>query len=90
MVGKSLYTRKLGRAVAKEARALSPRKYHVISGNAKKWTVVPGGRVHPVRIFATQKEAVQYASQTASKTRGEVIIHERTGQIKDRISFAEK
>ena len=90
MARKSLYTRKLGVAVARSARVLPPRKYHVISGNAKKWTVVPEGRVHPVRIFPTQNEAVQYASQTASKKAGEVIIHERTGQIKDRISFAEK
>lgn len=90
MVKKSLYTRKLGSAVAKSAQRVRPGRYHVISGEAEKWTVVPEGSVYAVKVFSTQKDAVTYAKQSASKRTGEVIIHERTGQIRDRISFVEE
>jgi hypothetical protein len=90
MVKKSLYTRKLGRAVAKNAQPVSSGRYHVISGEAKKWAVVPEGSVHAVKAFSTKKDAVTYAKRSALKKTGEVIIHERTGQIRDRISFAKK
>lgn len=90
MAKKSLYTRKLGRAVAKRAQPVTSGRYHVITGEAKKWTVVPEGSVYAEKVFSTQKDAVTYAKQSASKKTGEVIVHERTGQIRDRISFAKK
>lgn len=87
MAKKSLYTKKLGDIVARHAQPSSIGRYHVISGEAQKWTVVSEGSIRPVKVFATQREAVKFAKDTASKITGEVIIHERTGQIKNKISF---
>lgn len=90
MAKKSLYTKKLGAKVASRAQSVSPGRYHVISGEAKKWTVVSGGSVRPVKSFSSQREAVDYAKQNASKKTGEVIVHGKTGKIRDMISYAKK
>jgi Uncharacterized protein conserved in bacteria (DUF2188) len=90
MAKKLVYTKRLGGIVARSAQAISSGRYHVISGEAKKWTVVPEGSVRVVKVFATQQQAVSFAKQTASRKTGEVIIHARTGQIRDTISFAKK
>lgn len=88
MAGRSLYTKKLGGVVAKNANAvfLSGR-YHVISGVSEKWAVVSEGRIRPVRTFLTREEAVSFAKKNAQRTTGEVVIHGKTGQIKDTISY---
>ena len=90
MAKKLIYTKKLGGIVARSAQAVSSGRYHVISGEAKKWTVVPEGSVRVVKVFSTKQAAVSFAKQTASKKTGEVIVHARTGQIKDTFSFAKK
>lgn len=90
MAKKSLYTKKLGAKVASRAQAIGSGRYHVISGEAKKWTVVSEGSVHPVKSFSSQKNAVNFAKQTALKKTGEVIVHAKTGQIRDMISYAKK
>lgn len=90
MIKKSLYTKRLGAKVAHRANSLSTGRYHVISGEAEKWAVVSEGSVHPVKSFSLKKDAVEYAKQTASKKTGEVIVHGKTGQIKDMISYAKK
>jgi transcriptional regulator of met regulon len=88
MARKLIYTKKLGGIVARSAQVLNSGRYHVISGEAQKWVVVPEGSIRVVKVFPTQRQAVNFAKQTASKRTGEVIIHARTGQIKDTISFA--
>jgi Uncharacterized protein conserved in bacteria (DUF2188) len=90
MANKSLYTRELGLAVAGKARPVKTGRYHVISAIAEKWSVVPEGSVHAVKAFSTQKEAITYAKQTASKKTGEVIVHSKAGQVRNKISFAKK
>lgn len=88
MAKKSIYTKKLGGIVARAAQPTSTGKYHVISGQSQKWTVVSEGRVRPVKVFATQRAAVNFAKRTASKITGVVIVHGKTGQIRDTISYA--
>lgn len=90
MANKSLYTKKLGRTVARSAQPVKSGRYHVISASAEKWTVVPEGSVHAVKAFSTQKEAVTFAKQTASRKTGEVIVHGTAGQIRNRFSFSKK
>lgn len=87
MAKRSLYTKKLGNDVAKSARPSNPIRYHVISGDSKKWTVVPEGSIRAVKAFSTQRQAITFAKHTAVKKSGEVIIHGKTGQIIDLVSF---
>ena len=87
MERKSLYTKKLGRIVAKNAKPEKSGKYHVISGIRGNWAVVPEGSVEAVRAFSTISEAISFAKQTASRKTGEVVIHDESGQVKDIISF---
>lgn len=88
MAKKSLYTRALGIAVAKNAQSVNTGTYHVISGVMDNWVVVPKGSLHAVRAFSTKKDAVVFAKQTAARKKGAVIVHERTGQISNRFTFA--
>lgn len=87
MAQKSLYTKKLGTNVAAGARPLYPIRYHVISRTSNGWTVVPEGSVRGIKVFSTQRQAVTFARQTASQRHGEVVIHGKTGQISDLVSF---
>ncbi|MEP7239152.1 MAG: DUF2188 domain-containing protein [Ferruginibacter sp.] len=88
MAKRSIYTRRLGEVVAEGAQTASIGKYHVISGKSQNWTVVPAGRVRPIKVFATQHAAVSFAKKYASKLTGMVIIHDKTGQTRDTISYA--
>ena len=85
---KRYYTKELGETVASGALRINSGRYHVISGEAQRWTVVSEGRIRPLKVFSTQRQAVKYAKQTASRITGEVFIHGRTGQISQTISFA--
>lgn len=64
---KSLYTKKLGIEVAKEAHPTTSGRYHVITAERKRWTVVAEGRIQAARAFSSQKKAVDFAKQSASK-----------------------
>jgi Uncharacterized protein conserved in bacteria (DUF2188) len=88
MAKKSIYTKRLGGVVANAAQSASVGKYHVIAGESHKWAVVSDGKVRPVKVFASQRSAINFAKRTASRTTGVVIIHGKTGQIKDTISYA--
>ncbi len=87
MARKSLYTKRLGIDVAEGARPLYPMRYHVITSMANGWTVVPQGSIRGVKAFSTQRQAVTFAKQIASRKNGEVVIHGRSGQISDLVSF---
>jgi hypothetical protein len=87
MARKSLYTKRLGIDVAGGARPLYPIRYHVISRTTNGWAVVPEGSVRGLKAFSTQRQAVTFARQTASRKNGEVVIHAKTGQIRDLVSF---
>ncbi len=90
MAKKGFYTRKLGAEVASRAQKSQTGRYHVISGESQKWAVVSEGSIRPTRSFNTQKDAVDFAKRSASRKSGEVIIHGRTGQIRNMTSYAKK
>lgn len=74
--------------MAMSAKVRGSGRYHVISGDAESWSVVPEGSVRPLRAFTNQTAAVHFAKLTASKKTGEVIVHARSGQVRNMISYA--
>lgn len=88
MSNKRIYTKKLGTRVAVSARPVNSRKYHVITGDGQKWTVVADGNTRATRVFTTKVSAIEFARETADKIEGEVIIHKKTGEIEERVSLA--
>jgi hypothetical protein len=88
MAKRSMYTKRLGGQVAKNAKGSIDGKFHIVSSQTGKWAVVSEGSVRPVRAFGTQKEAVTFAKKYAvERSAGEVVIHGKDGSIRDRISY---
>lgn len=87
MSKKKIYTKKLGARVAVSARPVNSRKYHVITGDDHKWTVVADGNIRATKVFATKLSAIEFARETADKVKGEVVIHKKTGEIEERLSL---
>lgn len=87
MKTKSIYTKKLGNSVARHAHSAKIKKLHVISGDSN-WRVVADGSVRALRTFNTVELAVDFAKNIALKEIGEVVIHEGSGKIKNRISYS--
>ena len=85
-----MYTKKLGDRVASSAHSVNTGRYHVITGESTKWTVVPEGSTRALKAFSTRDQAINFAKESAFKKTGEVIIHLETGQIADTISFGNK
>lgn len=79
----SIYTKRLGRAVAKKAKE-TDGKYHVIPFQVHCWGVVAEGNLRPVRTFNTKAAAVAFAKKHA---RSEVIVHGADGSTIGRISY---
>ena len=74
--------------MAISAKPNNSRKYHVITGDGHKWTVVADGNVRATKVFTTKLRAVEFAKETADKIEGEVIIHKKSGEIEERVSLA--
>lgn len=87
MAKKSIYTRRLGRVVAKGAKGSNAGTLHVIPAQANKWTVVAEGRVRPFKSFTTRKDAVVFAKDVAVLKTGEVIVHSVEGKILSRVTY---
>jgi hypothetical protein len=88
MAKKLIYTKRLGGAVAKDAKGSINKKFHIVSSQTGKWAVVSEGAIRPMRAFTTQRDAVTFAKQYAiSKSAEEVVIHGKDGKIRNRISI---
>lgn len=88
MAQKSIYTKRLGNVVARNAKSSDPVRYHVIPSHSDKWSVVSEGSVKAVKAFATKNQAVSFAKQfVVSKHAGEVIVHGVDGRVLNRVSF---
>lgn len=59
--------------------------YHVTPYNGK-WQVKGVGNTRPTKLFDTQKQAIEYADELTKKRNGSVLIHRKTGQVRDSIS----
>lgn len=86
MQRKRIYTKKLGSTVARSAQSGLVR-FHVISSESTKWSVVSEGSTRALKAFSTRDQAINFAKETASRKTGEVIIHAESGQIADTISY---
>jgi hypothetical protein len=80
------YSKRRGEAVASLAHPKTISKFHVIVGESK-WSVVKEGSTKALRSFSTANQAIDYAKEIAAEKTGEVVVHEESGFIKDRVSF---
>jgi len=87
MKSRSIYTKQLGKSVARQAKSSNTMKYHVISGDSN-WRVVSDGSVKALRTFSIVEQAIDFAKNMASKNTVEIVVHEGSGKIKDRISYS--
>jgi Uncharacterized protein conserved in bacteria (DUF2188) len=86
MANKSIYTRKLGEIIAREAKNIISGRYHVIPILSDKWALVSNGSIKPIRAFDTQREAISFAQKiSTTKSAIEVAIHGKDGRIKESI-----
>jgi hypothetical protein len=51
------------------------------------WTVTGAGNSRATAVVSTQREAINIAKPIASNQSGDVIIHGRNGQIRERNSY---
>lgn len=52
------------------------------SEHFKKWRVRKQGSQKTIKFFKTQKEAILFAEDLASKNGGKVVVHKKTGAIR--------
>lgn len=62
------------------------KNYHVVP-NDDQWAVKREGAEKAGSVHDTQKEAIGVARDRAIRDRGEVVIHDRHGQIRDKDSY---
>ncbi|WP_427313114.1 DUF2188 domain-containing protein [Cupriavidus sp. H39] len=58
---------------------------HVVATGDRWAVVVDGG--HGREIFQTQEEAIASGTEKAKQRKGDLLIHGRDGQIRERNSF---
>ena len=61
------------------------RNYHVVKRADGKWEVKFAGGEKAIKLFATQKEAVEYTKKMAENQGGAVLVHASKGANKGRI-----
>lgn len=69
---------------AKRNRA--SKNWHVIQ-RGKKWAVVAEGVRQKARVFNTQGEAINSARKVAKESEGQLVIHAKSGRIRERDSY---
>jgi hypothetical protein len=62
------------------------KNYHVVRRD-DQWGVKREGTEKAGSVHDTQKEAIDVARDRAIRDRGEVVIHDRHGQIRDKDSY---
>lgn len=60
---------------------------HVVHSADGKWAVRRAGASKASKVFATQKEATQYAHKVARNNKTELFVHGRDGLIRERSSY---
>lgn len=61
------------------------RTYHVVKREDGKWEVKFAGGEKAIKLFDTQKEAVEYSKVMAERQDGSVLVHNSKGKNKGRI-----
>ncbi|MEP7268769.1 MAG: DUF2188 domain-containing protein [Saprospiraceae bacterium] len=83
----AIYTKKLGQSVAKRAKPVLPKNFHVIPLGLNKWAVVLDGASSSVKSFTEKNEALIFAKKSAKSKNGEVVIHNTSGKVIKRITL---
>lgn len=63
----------------------STRVYHVSKREDGKWQVKFAGGEKAIKLFKTQKEALEYSKQMAENQGGAMLVHNSKGKNKGRI-----
>ena len=61
------------------------RTYHLVKRSDGKWEVKFAGGQKAIKLFDTQKEAVEYSKQMAKNQGGSMLVHNSKGANKGRI-----
>lgn len=73
--------KKAAPAPKKEAK----RTYHVVKREDGKWEVKFAGGEKAIKLFNTQKEAIEYSKKMAENQGGSMLVHNSKGANKGRI-----
>ena len=73
---------------AKKPAAKAPdfRTYHLVKRDDGKWEVKFAGGQKAIKLFDTQKEALDYSKKMAKNQDGSVLVHNSKGMNKGRIA----
>lgn len=74
----------------KEAKKEAPKKeatrtYHLVKRSDGKWEVKYAGGQKAIKLFDTQKEAIEYSKKMAENQGGSMLVHNSKGANKGRI-----
>ena len=58
------------------------KKYHISLREDEKWQVKCEGAEKALKLFDTQKEAIDYAKTVAGTQEGSIVIHKVDGKIR--------
>ena len=70
---------------AKKGPAAKSRTYHLVKREDGKWEVKYAGGQKAIKLFDTQKEALEYSKKMAENQGGFVLVHNSKGANKGRI-----
>ena len=73
------------KATPKKETVDSTRVYHVSKREDGKWQVKFAGGEKAIKLFKTQKEALEYSKQMAENQGGAMLVHNSKGKNKGRI-----
>ena len=69
----------------KKKEEVSFRTYHLVKREDGKWEVKFAGGQKAIKLFDTQKEALEYSKKMAENQGGKVLVHNSKGANKGRI-----
>ena len=67
------------------AKKEATRTYHLVKRSDGKWEVKFAGGQKAIKLFDTQKEAIEYSKQMAKNQGGSMLVHNSKGENKGRI-----
>ena len=70
---------------AAKKEEVSFRTYHLVKRADGKWEVKYAGGQKAIKLFDTQKEALEYSKKMAENQDGKVLVHNSKGANKGRI-----
>lgn len=68
-----------------EPKKEAKRTYHVVKRADGKWEVKFAGGEKAIKLFDTQKEAIEYSKKMADNQGGSMLVHNSKGANKGRI-----